>query len=42
MLAPHHAEDAKLRERRLTLAEELLDFFVLVGSEAVPPESVRS
>src|SRR5260370_42226937 len=41
VLAPHHAEDAKLGKCRLASAEKLLDLFVLIEREAVLPEGLR-
>src|ERR1039457_5198231 len=41
VLAPHHAEDAELSEGRLALAEKSLDLLVLIGREAMLPESLR-
>src|SRR5208283_2008393 len=41
MFAPHDAEDSQLGQRRLAVTQELLDFFVLVGSQSVLPESLR-
>src|ERR1700676_5232375 len=41
MLAPHHAEDAKLGDRRLAMAEKLLDLLVLLERKAVLSESLR-
>ena len=42
VLAPHHAEDAKFGERGLASAQQLLDFFVFVGREAVLPDDLGS
>src|ERR1700693_4695251 len=42
VLAPHHAEDAKLGKRWLASAEKLLDLFVLIEREAMLPEGFRS
>ncbi len=41
VLAPHHAEDAKLGPRRLASAEQLLDFFEFFRGEAVLPDHLR-
>src|ERR1700732_3904058 len=41
VLAPHHAEDAKLGKGWLASAEKLLDLFVLIEREAVLPEGLR-
>src|SRR5260370_41246160 len=41
VLAPHHAEDAKLCERGLAVPEKLFDFLVFLGCETVLPERVR-
>src|ERR1700686_5224601 len=41
VLAPHHAEDAKLGKRWLASAEKLFDLFVLIEREAVLPEGLR-
>ncbi len=41
MLAPHDAEDAEFGAGGFASVEELLDFFVLVGSEAVFPDHLR-
>src|ERR1700674_5778799 len=41
VLAPHHAEDAKFGPRGLASAEQLLDFFEFIRSEAVLPDHLR-
>ena len=41
MLAPHHTENAEFGDRWLAPAEQLLDFFVLIRSQAVLPDSLR-
>src|SRR5579872_546426 len=41
VLAPHHAENAELGERRLAVAEKLLDFLVFIRRQAVLPEGLR-
>ena len=41
MLAPHHAEDAKLGKGWLASSEKPLDLFVLIEREAVLPEGLR-
>ena len=42
VLAPHHAEDAEFGERGFASAEQLFDFFVFVGREAVLPDDLGS
>src|SRR6516164_7757363 len=42
VLAPHHAENAKLGECRHATAQQLLDLGVLLGRQAVLPNEFRS
>src|ERR1019366_113503 len=40
VLAPHHAEDAEFGEGRLASSQQLLEFFILLGREAVFPDKL--
>ena len=40
VLAPHHAENAEFGERRFASAQEFLDLFVFIQSEAVIPNEL--
>src|ERR1039458_6207514 len=42
VLAPHHAEDAEFGKGRLASAQQLLEFFIFFGREAVFPYELRS